>query len=151
MIASMFYVLIVGVLATVITFGYILSRPLHKRDDIRSGRLFLTLFFTCGLLPYGVIEAFTRTIGKGMKPEVERVLQEAGIEGKLLYYKVLIPNSKSARVLAVAEEKESWGGMDHPTLKISMRKEGGEWKAESYRITNSSVRGVESVELPPYW
>lgn len=93
----------------------------------------------------------TRLYGKPMRSSVEAVLDELEINGGLKYYKVLIANDKKARVIAVGEDRESWGGTECPVVAIQMIKVNGKWKAESYTVVNSLMRNKDSFTLPPYW
>ena len=101
--------------------------------------------------PYVVIEAQTRIFGDKMKDAVSNTMDEAGINGNLLYYKVLFYQGSKARILAIGEEKESWGGTDHPAVKMTLVKSDNKWKADSYSIVYSDNRNLDGVVFPPYW
>jgi hypothetical protein len=151
MIAVITYLGICVAVSIVITFFYVITRPIKNRDEMRSWRVGIAISLFVLILPYVAVEVQTRMFGTPMKEAVASALDEAGIEGPLLYYKVLFYQGNKARVLALGEEKQSWGGMDHPTLQMTLVKNDNKWKAESYNIIYSENRNLDGVVLPPYW
>jgi hypothetical protein len=151
MIAVITYFGICFAVSLVITFLYVITRPIKNRDEMRSWRVGIAITIVILMLPYLAVEVQTRMYGGKMKEAVEDALYEAGIEGPLLYYKVLVYQGNKARVLALGEEKQSWGGMDHPTMQMTLVKSDNTWKAESYNIIYSENRNLDGVVLPPYW
>jgi hypothetical protein len=151
MIAVIAYLGICLAVAFVITFFYVLTRPIRNRDEMRSWRVGIAVSLVTVFLPYGAIEIQTRLFGARMKDAVETALEEAGIDGPLLYYKVLFYKGDSARVLALGEEEQSWGGKDHPAVQMTLVKKDRVWEAESYNIIYSDNRNLDGVVLPPYW
>lgn len=151
MIGMMTYLIICIAVAVVLTFFWVMTRPIRARDEMRSWRVALGLTVFVVMLPYGLVEAQTQIFGEKMKDAVEDAVYEAGIDGPLLYYKVLFYQGEKARVLAIGEEKQSWGGTDHPAMQMTLVKKEGKWTAESYNIIYSDNRNLDGVVLPPYW
>src|ERR1051325_6945753 len=151
MIAVITYLGICVAASIVITFFYVITRPIKNRDEMRSWRVGIAISIVMLFLPYVAVEVQTRMFGASMKEAVADAVDEAGINGPLLYYKVLFYQGNKARVLALGEEKQSWGGMDHPTLQMTLVKNDNKWKAESYNIIYSENRNLDGVVLPPYW
>lgn len=151
MIAMIFYLVVCVAVAVVMTFLYVMMRPIRARDELRSWRVAIALTIFVVFIPYGVIELETYLFGEKMKDAVESAMSDAGIDGKTLYYKVLVYQGEKARVLAIGEEKQSWGGMDHPAVKITLVKKDRQWVADSYNIVYSENRNLDGVVFPPYW
>lgn len=153
MIGMIFYLMICAAAATVMTFFWVMTRPIRSKDEMRSWRVGIALLVVSVFLPYGVIEAETLMFGEKMKDAVQSGMDDAGIDGDLLYYKVLFYQGNQARVLAVGEEKQDWGGSDHPAVKMTLVKDpkSGKWFTESYNIVYSDNRNLDGIVLPPYW
>lgn len=151
MIGMMTYLIICIAVAVVMTFFWVMTRPIRARDELKSWRVAMILTAFVVAAPYGAVEAQTRIFGDKMKEAVEDTVYEAGIEGPLLYYKVLFYQGEKARVLAIGEEKQNWGGTDHPAMQMTLVKKEGKWEAESYNIIYSDNRNLDGVVLPPYW
>ncbi len=153
MIGMIFYIMICAAAATVVTFFWVMTRPIRNKDEMRSWRVGIALLITSVLLPYVAIDAQTRIFGDKMKEAVQDAMDDAGIEGELLYFKVLLYQGERARVLAIGEEDTTWGGKDHPAVKMTLVKDKkkGKWSAESYNIVYSDNRNLDGIVLPPYW
>jgi hypothetical protein len=151
MIAILFYLVVCLAVSMVMTFLYVMTRPIRNRDELRSWRVGIGLTIFVFAVPYIAIEAQTRLFGTKMKEAVTDAMDDAGIEGDLLYYKVIFYQGSKARVLAIGEEKQSWGGTDHPAVKMTLTKNDKGWSAESYHIVYSDNRNLDGVVFPPYW
>jgi len=151
MIGMMAYLIICIAAASVLTFLWVMTRPIRARDEMRSWRVALGMSVFMVMLPYGIVEAQTFLFGEKMKEAVEEAVDDAGIDGPMLYFKVLFYQGEKARILAIGEEKQSWGGTDHPAMQVSLVKKNGKWSAESYNIIYSDNRNLDGVVLPPYW
>jgi hypothetical protein len=153
MIGMIFYLMICAAASTVCTFFWVMTRPIRNKDEMRSWRVGIALLIVAVFLPYAAIEAQTRLFGSKMKEAVQETMDDAGIEGDLVYFKVLFFQGEKARILAIGEEETSWGGKDHPAVKMSLVKDKkkGTWSAESYNIIYSDNRNLDGIVLPPYW
>lgn len=147
------YVAIAFAIAAVISFLYIVTRPIHMRDEVKSWVVFGFVFAFALATPYVGFEVMTKQFGKEMKPAVQAALNDAGIEGDMKYFKVLLTDGKSATVMALAKESANWGGTDTPVVRIKLKKDEqkNKWKAESYVIVFSENRNKDGLVIPPYW
>jgi hypothetical protein len=151
MLGFVIYVVLCFAAAVVLTVLYALTRSVQARDEMRSWRVMGWLFFVCTIAPYGYAETMTMLFGGRMHPAVEEVLAEAGVDGDLLYYKVVSYSGTSSRVIAVAEESADWGGTERPVIAMTLVKEGDDWHSESYQIVASTSRDVGGYTFPPYF
>lgn len=135
----------------VLTTLWVLTRPLHSKDELRSWRVLFGLFVICCVAPYGYVEGLTRYVGNGMKEVVEEGFEESGIRGDMRYYRVVSYNGTKARVIAVGVERQEWGGTDRPIVALTLLKEGKGWKTDSYNLVYSDRTGRDGTTLPPYW
>lgn len=151
MLAAIVYSLGTFVAAAVLTMLWVLTRPVHARDEMRSWRTLLALFILCFSGPYLYNEALTRVYG----PEIEKAVQagymDVPLDGPLQYFKVTSVKDNKARVLVVAEEKQDWGGRDRPMVSLLLTKDKGKWKSTSFRILNSWRLNRETYVFPIYW
>lgn len=139
------------VVAAIITLIYALTRPIKDRGEMKTWRVLLTALIVVGALPYGWCEALTRLYGKNMQAPVEGVIQELQFNGGLRYFRILSYNGKKARVVAVGQDNQDWGGTEQPVVAINLVKSGNRWTAESYNVVNSLARNKDSYTLPPFW
>lgn len=137
--------------AVILTIIVAMFRPIKQHDDFRSWRVTLALLLLAVAGPYGYGEVMTRMHGAPMEPAVRQLVEDAEVRGELEYFKVLTFSDAGARVIAVANERSDWGGIERPVIAINMVKEDGEWVAKEYNFVNSFKRGKDSVSLPPYW
>src|SRR5687768_1202096 len=105
-----FYIGACLVVAALITLAHSMMRPIHSKGDAKSWKVLLVVLIVCITGPYGYVETLTRIVGGDMKDAVEEGFTESGIYGKLQYYRVVSFAGDTARVIAVAEEKQEWGG-----------------------------------------
>ena len=137
--------------AGLLTFGYVLTRPIHVRDEMKSWRVLLGLFVFCFAGPYLYNEVMTRWHGPELDKAINAAVPELPVTGNLIYYKVTSFSGDKARVMAVFSEKLEWGGTDHPQYALNMEKEGGKWKTESFKVLNSERLNEETYVFPVYW
>ncbi|HVL38406.1 MAG TPA: hypothetical protein VM328_03345 [Fimbriimonadaceae bacterium] len=151
MFGFFFYLGACLVAAFVLTTLWVLTRPLHAKDDVRSWRMLFILYVLCCLGPYGYVEVMTRVVGTKLKAAVEDSFAGVGIRGDLQYYKVVSYNGRKARVIAVGEERQEWGGTDRPVVAFTMVRKGEDWESDSYNVVYSDRLSRDGTTLPPYW
>jgi hypothetical protein len=137
--------------AAVLTFLYVITRPIQTRDEMRSWRVFIAVFGFVVMAPYGWAELATRYVGGEMKDAVAEGMAEAGIDGDLKYFKVISFNGKSSRLVAVAQEKAAWGGTERPIVAMTLAKGQDGWATESFRVVNSDSRNRDGWTFPPFF
>ncbi|MEA2552648.1 MAG: hypothetical protein QOJ65_824 [Fimbriimonadaceae bacterium] len=152
MLPAIAYTIACFIIAALLTCGYVLTRPVHVRDEMRSWRVMLALFALCFAGPYLYNEVLTRIHG----PELEKALKTAYADlpingGHMIYYKVTSFGGNEAKVLLVSEEKMEWGGTDHPQISLVLQKQGKSWKTISYKVLNSERLNKETYVFPVYW
>lgn len=151
MIGVLAYIAASVITSSVLSFIWIVSRPVHVRDEMRSWRVWFGMFAFVVFGPYIGFEVMTKRFGPPMKKAVENAIIDAEIEGDLQYYKVTWFSGEKAKVVAVAEEKSSWGGITKPVLKVNLVKENGKWKADSYELVVSEKENKDGMVFPPFW
>lgn len=151
MIGVISYLIVCVAVSGILTFLYVMTRPIRARDELRSWRVWMAVMAFVVATPYLIIEAQTRIWGDKMKEAVDDAVYEAGIEGPLLYFKVLLYQGDKARVLAVGQEETTWGGKDNPAMQMTLARKDGKWSAESYNIIYSDNRNLDGIVFPPFW
>jgi len=151
MIGIIVYLISCFIVASVLTVLYVVVRPINTRDELKSWRI-MAFFYAFALGgPYIYDEIMTRAVGGKMEPAIAKALDEAGIQGDIKYYKVVLYNGTTARAIAVTNEKAEWGGSDRPVVALTLRKEGEIWKTDSYRVVSSDNRNQDGFTFPPYY
>jgi len=151
MLPAIAYTLAAFVVAAILTCGYTLTRPIHKKDDYKSWRVMLLLFVLCFTGPYLYLEVLTAWHGKELDHAIKEAFPEVPCTGTLMYYKVRSFSDTSATVMAVGNEKLDWGGTDHPQYKLTLENKGKGWKVTSYNVWNSERLNIETYVFPVYW
>jgi amino acid transporter len=139
------------VVAFVMTMLYLMTRRFEFRDEARPGRVFVIWFIIAVVGPYLFVETLTRSVGPTMSDAVKAGYDDADFRGPLLYYKVLFYTGTKAKVVAIGEEKQDWGGMDHPTVTMDLLFDDGKWKMDSYHVAISDRMNRDGIIYPPYW
>lgn len=137
--------------AFVMTMLYIMTRRFEFRDEARPGRVFIAWFIIAIIGPYLFVETLTRTVGKSMGDVVKAGFDNIDFQGPMLYYKVVFYTGSKAKVVAIGEEKQTWGGTDHPVVTMDLLRDDGEWKVDSYHVVMSDRMNRDGIIYPPYW
>lgn len=138
--------------AGVLSFLYIVTRPVHVRDEFKSWKAFGITFAFALVLPYVGFEIMTKKFGPTMFKTVEMGVAEAGIEGELKSYKVMFFDGKVATVYAKCQEQAAWGGMDHPVVRLKLQQlPGDKWKLQSYHVLVCDNMDRDQIVFPPMW
>jgi hypothetical protein len=151
MLPAIAYCLGCFALAALLTCGYTLTRPIHKKDDFKSWRVMLLMFVVCFSGPYLYLEGMTQWHGKELEPAIKSAFGDLPVNGPMMYYKVRTFDGKKAKVMVVANEQLSWGGSDHSQFEITIEKGDKGWKTTSYKVWNSERLNIETYVFPVYW
>lgn len=152
MIVGIFYIGASFAVAVVLTFVYAMFRSVKSRDEWKSWRALAAFWILTFTGPYIYAEVLTKVKGSDMKSAVLDALDEVGIEGKLAYYKVVSSSATRAKVVAVAEEMESWGGTQHSVVSVTLvMDKKGHWKPDGFKIVNSDKHNKDGFTFPPYF
>lgn len=139
------------IVAALVTFVHSMFRPVASKGDSRSWRVLAAVFVLSITGPYGYVEVLTRSFGKTMKSAIEQGMIDAGIKGPMDYYKVTSYGGDTARIVAVAEEKQAWGGSDRPVVAMTLKKDGKFWHTASFDVIFSDRLNRDRSTLPPFW
>lgn len=151
MIGIIIYLISCFAVAAVLTFIYAMIRPVRNRDELKSWRVLGVMYVFTLTAPYLYAEVMTRLVGANMDKAINTALSEEDLDGQLDYYRVIMYNGKSARVVAVAHEKADWGGTDKPVLALSLTKDGNTWKTDSYKVISRDHDNKDGFTFPPYY
>jgi hypothetical protein len=151
MLPAIAYTLAAATIAALLTCGYTLTRPIHKKDEFKSWRVMLLMFVVCFSGPYLYLEVMTRYHSKELDHAIKASIRELPLNGHMMYYKVRTFKDSKATVMVVGNEKLDWGGTDHPQYQLTLKKEGKEWKTVSYKVWNSARLNIEAYVFPVYW
>lgn len=151
MLGLFFYTAMCAIASLVLTFIYSMLRTVQSRDEYKSWRVMAIFFVLVFSGPYLYNEFLTRKLGPGVKEAVADALYDAGVDGKLNYYRVVSMKGDTARVVAVATENQDWGGTERPVVAVTVKKDRKGWKSDSYLVINSVSRNADSYSFPPYY
>lgn len=151
MLGMLFYAGGCFVVSAVLTFLFVVTRPIEARDEMRSWRTWIVMYILTFAAPYGYSEFLTRYYGMGLKDTVETALSEAGIGGELRYYRVIRLDENHAKVIAVNLEPADWGGTERPVVALSLLKTKKAWELDSYKVVNSDSRNADGWTFPPFY
>lgn len=128
-----------------------ITRSIQSRDEMRSWRTWMGLFVFSLVAPYAYFEILTRTQGPDMKAAVTKAMDDSDTDGELVYYKVYWYAKDKAKVMAVGTADLSWGGTERPTIKVSLVRKNGKWKAESFEVVQSDKLNKDGIVFPPFF
>lgn len=151
MLGMMFYVAGCFVASAVLTFLLVVLRPIEARDEMRSWRTWLVMFVLTIAGPYIYADGLTRYVGPEIADSVDEAVWEAGVEGRLQYYRIVKFDGEKARVIAVSEEDADWGGTERPVVAMSLGKGKHGWEVESVKVVNSDSRNADGWTFPPFF
>lgn len=151
MLGLFFYTAMCALASIVLTFLYSMMRSVQSRDEFKSWKVMVIFFALCFGGPYGYNEYLTRTVGADAKSAVADALYDAGIDGKISYYRVVSMKGQTARVIAVATENQDWGGTERPVVAVTIKRGPSGWKSDTYTVVNSLSRNADSYTFPPYY
>ncbi len=151
MLGLFFYTAMCAIGSVVLTFIYSMLRTVQSRDEYKSWRVMAIFFALTFSGPYLYNEYLTRKLGTGVKDAVADALFDAGVDGKISYYRVVSQKGDTARVVAVTTESQDWGGTERPVIAVTVKKDPKGWKSETFLVVNSVSRNADSYTFPPYY
>lgn len=152
MFGALFYSIGVFFIAGVFTFISTMFRPIQDKGESRPWRAFIFWFMFVFSAPYLYAEALTRFVVKGMEKPIKEAYEGVEIHGPMQFYRIIWYTGKTAKVIAVGKEKQTWGGTDRPLAAFNMEKnEKGVWECKNYRLVYSDNENKDGVSFPPYW
>lgn len=137
--------------SVVLTFIYSMARTVKGRDEFKSWRIMVIAFILVFFGPYAYNEYLTRKLGPNIKSAVADALYDAGVNGKINYFRVVSQKGDTARVIAVATENQDWGGTERPVVAVTVKKDPKGWKSDTFLVVNSVSRNADSYTFPPYY
>ncbi|MCC7230759.1 MAG: hypothetical protein IT203_10230 [Fimbriimonadaceae bacterium] len=152
MFGALFYSIGCFFVAGILTFVTTMFRPIQDKGESRPWRAFLVWMFLVFSGPYMYAEILTRFVVKGIEKPMKEAYANVEINGPIQYYKVIWYTGKTAKVIAVGLEKQTWGGTDRPLAAFNMKKDAkGKWSCDSYRLVYSDNKNKDGISFPPYW
>lgn len=152
MFGALFYSIGVFFIAGVFTFVSTMFRPIQDKGESRPWRAFIFWFIFVFSAPYMYAEVLTKFVVKGMEKPIKEAYEGVEIHGPMQFYRVIWYTGKTAKVIAVGKEKQTWGGTDRPLAAFNMEKnEKGVWECKNYRLVYSDNENKDGVSFPPYW
>ncbi len=152
MFGALFYSIGCFFIAGILTFVTQMFRPIEDKGESRPWRAFIFWMAFVFSAPYGYAEILTKFVVKDLEKPVKEAYSHVEINGPMQFYRVIWFTGKSAKVIAVGKEKQTWGGTDRPLAAFNMKKNNkGVWTCESYRLVYSDNNNKDGVSFPPYW
>ena len=118
MLGLFFYTAMCALASAVLTFIYSMFRTVKARDEYKSWKVLAIFFALTFFSPYIYNEYLTRKLGPNIKSAVADALYDAGVEGKINYFRVVSQKGDTARVVAVTTENRDWGGTERPVVAV---------------------------------
>lgn len=151
MLGMLFYLGGCFVVSALLTFMFVITKPIHARDEMRSWRTWIFMFLLTFLGPYGWTEYLTRANGDKLKAAVEDGLFSANIGGDMRYFRVVKFSEKEAKVIAVSKEPSDWGGTERPVVSMTIVPGKKSWELDSFKVVNSDSRNADGWTFPPFY
>lgn len=148
------YLLACIVAGFVLTMVVSLFRSTKRVDEFKSGYWIAAFSVLAGLAPYGYSEYLTKKHGTGMEKAVKEALTDAGIADlrkNFSYFKVLRGGEKEASIVAVANEKGTFGEPERTVVLVQLKKGAKGWNPVTFEFINSYKRQKDAATFPPYW
>lgn len=151
MFGALFYAIGCFFVAGILTFISTMFRPIQDKGESRPWRAFIVWMILVLSAPYVYAEILTQTVGKSMTKAIKEGYDSVDINGPMQTSKVIWYTPHSAKVIVIGLEKVSWGGTDRPIAVLNLKKDGLNWKVDSYRLVYSDRLNKDGISFPPYW
>lgn len=145
------YIIASFAIGCIVTVFVAMCRPIKQNDDWKAWKVIVGVMAVVGLVPYTYVEVVTAMYGKPLQEGVHDALDEAEVEGPLVYYKVIRADEKNAHVIAVAKDQNEFGQLERAVMEIDLKKDKAGWVADAYTVVNSYKRQRDGGTMPPYW
>ncbi len=154
MIDWLVYLATGGVLGAVLAFVIALFRVGPGKPDFP----FAKVAASCILFTLGSPYAYMWYMGKQYRPSLVPVVKnyfysnDCPLEGKIEEIRIMHVSKATAFVLLVSQEPESWGGYDHPIvrLKLARNEKNGKWFVQKDEVLRSSRLNKDEMIWPPF-
>jgi hypothetical protein len=151
MLGLLFYIVVCSVVAIILSMIWVATRPIKSRDEVKSWKVMLFMAIFCYASPYLYVEVMTNMQGPKMLHAMKEAYNRTDVDGPIIYYKVLWYTPDHAKALVVGEERENWGGTDHPMVSVELSRKGDSWVADSYKLVSSGRLNKDEFVFPAYW
>ena len=154
MIDWLVYLATGGVLGAIIAFVIALFKVGPGKPDFPFGKVAFACIFLTLTSPYAYMWYMGKTHKIAIEPVVKSYFRSARcpLEGKIEEIRVMHVTKSSAYVLLVSQEPESWGGYDHPIMKLKMsrHKKTAKWFVEKGEVLRSARLNKDEMIWPPF-
>lgn len=154
MIDWLVYLTIGGVSGTILAFVIALFKIGPGKPDFPFGKVAFACIISVLTLPYAYMWHMGTTHKASIAPVIKAYFNSAQcpLEGKIEEIRIVHATSSTAYVLLVSQETESWGGYDHPAmrLKLARHTKSGKWFVEKGEVLRSSRLNKDEMIWPPF-
>ncbi|MDH4388665.1 MAG: hypothetical protein QE269_08060 [Fimbriimonas sp.] len=154
MIDWLVYLTTGGVLGAIVAFVIALFRTGPGKPDFPLGKVTCASIFLVLSLPYAYMWYMGKTHKASITPVVKSYFSSprCPLEGKIEEIRIMHVAKSTAYVLLVSQEPESWGGYDHPMmrLRLSRQKKSGKWFVEKGEVLRSARLNKDEMIWPPF-
>ncbi|MBC8064105.1 MAG: hypothetical protein H7Y17_04700 [Chlorobia bacterium] len=152
MFGALFYSIGCFFVAGALTFVSTMFRPIQDKGESRPWRAFVFWMIAVFSAPYAYAEILTRIVVKDLEKPVKEAYADVGIQGPMMFYRVIWYMGDTAKVVVVGLERQTWGGTDRPLAALNMKKDAkGKWECLSYKLVYSDNKNKDGISFPPYW
>lgn len=150
MLAWIIYAVVAFFVALILTFVYTAVRPLPTRADTNPAKSLIVMYILTVGGPFAYVEANTHRLGPKVEHQIKEAWEDAPIDGKIQYYRVMWSWKDRASAIAVGEEPTKWGGTDRPVLQVNLARVNDTWKLTDSKVIISEKLDKDSFIFPPY-
>lgn len=159
MIDWLVYIMTGGFAGILLSLVVSIFKVAPGKPEFNFGRcVALCMAFTYAA-PFAFVEFQSKKLGDDITAPVHYYFDnESTLNGDITKIKVLFATKETATVYMAVDEMQSWGGVDHPLAKLTLKKK--DWKAKNgkeYRwkviheeVIRSDRMSKEGVVWPPY-
>lgn len=151
MLGLMLYAIVCFTIAAAFTWLSLMFTKLGSTTDRSAASRLIALWVFVFAVPYIWVEACTAIYKEKFDDGVYLASDKGYMEGDLLYYKVRIPFGNTAKIVAVTEIVEDWGGTYRNLYDLEFERNGNGWQLSAVIPINTKDGDAAGFTVPPYW
>lgn len=151
MLGLMLYAIVCFTIAAAFMWLSLIFTKLGSTTDKPAISRLVVLWVFVFAVPYIWVEVCTAIYKKDFDDGVFLASEKGFLEGDLLYYKVRIPFGSTAKIVAVTEIVEDWGGTYRNLYDLEFKRDGSEWHLSAVVPVNTKDGDAAGFTVPPYW
>jgi hypothetical protein len=151
MLGLMLYAIVCFTIAAAVTWLSVLFTKVGNSAEKPAIFRLVFIWVFVAALPYAWVEFCTARYGKEFKGDVEYAAEKGLLDGDFAYIKVRYPFGDTARVIAVTDAKDTWGGVYRNTYNLEFERTDDGWHLREIDALNTKDGDAAGFSVPPYW